>query len=183
VRLLTVTNLDHLNKGTDTLVEATADCVAHRCDVTLTIVGGGKLRASLAATAERLGIANRVLFTGEVAGPQAVREHLHSADLFVLPSRHEGLPRAMIEAMAAGLPCIGSTAGGIPELLPPEDLTPPNARSALANKIHQVVTSSARLTFPNLRNLAVAQTYRTSVLQDRRTEFYRHVAAATGDSI
>ena len=183
VRLVTVTNLDHLNKGTDTLVEAVADCVAQRCDLTLTIVGGGKFRDPLASSAERLGIANRVLFTGELAGPAAVREHLHSADLFVLPSRHEGLPRAMIEAMAAGLPCIGSTAGGIPELLPPDDLAPPNARAALANKIRQVVTSPARLAFPNVRNVEVAQSYRTSVLQARRVEFYRYVAAATKDRL
>jgi glycosyltransferase involved in cell wall biosynthesis len=181
VRLVTVTNLDHLNKGTDTLVEALADCVAQHCDLTLTIVGDGKFRRFLASAAERLGVGNRVLFTGEVAGPAAVREYLHGADLFVLPSRHEGLPRAMIEAMAAGLPCIGSTTGGIPELLPPEDLTPPNARAALADKIRQVVTSPVRLAFPNVRNVEVAQHYRTSILQARRIEFYRHVAAVSKD--
>ena len=181
VRLVTVTNLDHLNKGTDTLVEAVADCVAQECEVTLTIVGGGRMRDPLARTAERLGIARRVRFAGEVAGPGAVRAHLENSDLFVLPSRHEGLPRAMIEAMAAGLPCIGSAAGGIPELLPPEDLTPPNAHRALAEKIRQMVESPARMEFPNLRNMRVAQSYRTSLLQDRRIEFYRHVAAATKD--
>ena len=183
LRLVTVTNLNHLNKGTDTLVEAMADCVAQHCDLTLTVVGDGKFRQPLATTAERLGIGGRVHFTGEVAGPGAVREHLQTADLFVLPSRHEGLPRAMIEAMAVGLPCIGSTAGGIPELLPAEDLAPPNSRTALANKIREVVTSSTRLLFPNFRNLRTAESYRAGMLQSRRTEFYRYVAAASKDSM
>ena len=63
---------------------------------------------------------DRVRFRGQLTTPVDVRAELDRADLFVLPSRQEGLPRAMIEAMARALPCIGSSVGGIPELLQPK---------------------------------------------------------------
>ena len=62
-----------------------------------------------------------------------VTEQLDAADVFVLPSRQEGLPRAMIEAMARSLPCVGSDVGGISELIP-DWVVPPNDPQALALK-------------------------------------------------
>ncbi len=82
--------------------------------------------------------------------------------------------------MARGLPCIATTVGGIPELLAPEDLVPPNDASALAAKIREVVDSMARREQMSQRNLTAAQQYVESVLQPRREEFYRHIWAVTG---
>ena len=104
---------------------------------------------------------------------------LDLADLFVLPSYQEGLPRAMVEAMARSLPCIGSTVGGIPELLQPEDMVPPGDAVALANKIREVVTDRDRMARMSARNLEKAKDYRNEVLQERRNEFYRYVREQT----
>src|SRR6185369_6068290 len=110
-----------------------------------------------------------------------VRAQLDAADLFVLPSRSEGLPRAMIEAMARALPCIGSTAGGIPELLPPEDLVPASNVAALASKIQEVLSSPARLSAMSSRNLAAALEYRDEVLDARRRAFFEHIRDVTAE--
>jgi glycosyltransferase involved in cell wall biosynthesis len=110
---------------------------------------------------------------------QAVRDELDAADLFVLPSRTEGLPRAMIEAMARGLPSLGSTVGGIPELLPPEDMVPPGDVTALARKIREVIVTPNRMQAMSERNLAKAQEYHADILQKRRHEFYSRIRRVT----
>ena len=74
-----------------------------------------------------------------------------SATVFVMPSRTEGLPRAMIEAMTRALPCVGTRVGGIPELLADEDLVDPEDAQGLANKIREVVTNPTRLSEMSVR--------------------------------
>jgi glycosyltransferase involved in cell wall biosynthesis len=108
-----------------------------------------------------------------------VRRELDQADLFVLPSYQEGLPRAMIEGMARALPCIGSTAGGIPELLPPEDMVPAGDAAALARKIREVVTAPQRLARMSVRNLAKDRIYNDEALRPRRISFYQHLRGET----
>ncbi len=110
---------------------------------------------------------------------EAVREEMDRADVFVMPSRQEGLPRATIEAMARALPCIGSTVGGIPELLATEDLVPPGDALALATKIREVVSDPERMARMSARNLAKAGEYRDEALRERRVAFYRHVRKMT----
>jgi glycosyltransferase involved in cell wall biosynthesis len=78
------------------------------------IVGDGPDRAQLEAEIARLGLAEQVLLAGE---RRDVPELLARADLFVLSSRSEGLPVSVLEAMAAGLPVIASSVGGLPELV------------------------------------------------------------------
>lgn len=85
----------------------------------------------------------------------------------------------MIEAMALGLPCIGSTAGGIPELLPPEDMVPPNDAQALAMKIREVVSDPERMTRMSARNLEKAKGYHEDILRERRNKFYQYVKERT----
>jgi glycosyltransferase involved in cell wall biosynthesis len=85
----------------------------------------------------------------------------------------------MIEAMARGLPCIGSTVGGIPELLTPEEMVQPNDAQALADKIQQVVTNPTRMSEMSARNLKKASEYHESLLRKRRNEFYQYVKDKT----
>jgi glycosyltransferase involved in cell wall biosynthesis len=108
-----------------------------------------------------------------------VREELDRSSLFVLPSRTEGLPRAMLEAMARGLACVGSTVGGIPELLAAEDLVPAGDSAALARRIVEVSRDPRRMERMAARNRQKALEYREEVLGPRRTAFYRHIADTT----
>jgi glycosyltransferase involved in cell wall biosynthesis len=179
VRLITVGSLEQMYKGTDVLIHAVAACLRAGIDLDLTIVGGGRYQAVFEATAERLGIAEVVVFTGALPGPDAVKARLNQADLFVLPSLTEGLPRALIEAMAWALPCVASAVGGIPELLMPEDLVAPGDAAVLAAKIIEVAGDPARLERMSLRNAVKAREFAGDVLRERRVAFYRHLRRQT----
>jgi glycosyltransferase involved in cell wall biosynthesis len=177
--LVTVGSLEQLYKGTDVLIDAVAQCVRDGLQLKLVIVGDGKFRAHLQARANGLGLNDRVHFVGQVSAGQAVRHYLDQADLFILPSRTEGLPRAMIEAMARALPCIGSTVGGIPELLPQENLFPPGDAHLLAEKVREVLSSPERLAVMSEHSLLQAQRYHQTQLHQRRLTFYQHVKDVT----
>lgn len=179
MRLITIATLEQLYKAPDVLINAVGQCVREGLDLDLTIVGDGKHRAELEHLAAELGLGARVRFAGQLTAGAPVRAALDQADLFVLPSHQEGLPRATIEAMARGLPCIGSTVGGFSELLPDEDLVRPGDVGVLAAKIREVVEDRERMERMATRNLANAREYADIELDKRRGEFYRHVRAAT----
>ena len=177
--VVTVASLARLYKGPDVLIDAVAKCVRDGMDLQLVLIGDGKYRSKLEVRAARIGLGGRVRSLGELPAGEAVRAHLDQADLFLLPSRTEGLPRAMVEAMARGLPCIGTTVGGIPELLPAEDLVPSNDVPALAAKINEVMSDPRRMAAMAQRNFTKAQEFRDELLRERRTDFYRFVRQTT----
>jgi glycosyltransferase involved in cell wall biosynthesis len=150
-------------------------------DVRLVLCGEGKLRSALEARAAAAGLGARATFLGQVPYGARVWEQLDRADLFVLPSRAEGLPRAIIEAMARGLPCIGSTVAGIPELLAVDDMVAPDDVPGLAAKIREVLADRARMERMSRRNLERAQDYREDALVARRRAFYRNVRETTSE--
>ena len=178
-RLISVGSLDHLYKAPDVLLDAVGECVRQGWDLKLTLVGGGCQQAELESRASHLGLANRVCFLGQLPSGDAVRSELDRADLFVLPSRQEGLPRAMIEAMARGLPCMGSRVGGIPELLDRTDLVGANDVGGLAGKISEVLSNPERLRSMSVRNWRRARDYREEALRPKRDRFYRYLRTRT----
>jgi glycosyltransferase involved in cell wall biosynthesis len=170
--LITVAYLEDFRKGTDVLIDAVEQCVVNDFDIYLVIVGDGGQRLTLEERVARLGLQDRVQFLGQLP-TEVVRAKLDEADLFVLPSRGEGLPRALIEAMARGLPAIGSTVGGFPEVLPYEDLVPAGNVQTLAQKIREVLSNPERMNIMAARNLKKANEYREEILCERRIMFYR----------
>ena len=177
--LICIGTLGQLYKAQDVLIDAVAICIKEGLDLKLILVGDGKHRRQLESQAKNLGLEERVCFRGWLAAGDAVRQELDQADLFVLPSHQEGLPRAMIEAMARGLPCIGSRVGGIPELLFSEDMVSAGDVAALADKISEVVTDSERMASMSARNLKKAKGYREYILRQRRNAFYRYLREKT----
>ena len=152
IKLCLIGSLAQRYKGADVAIDAVADCVARGVNLELTIIGDGKCRPKLERQAAKLGLSRRVIFRGNIPAGEPVVAALDESDLFVMASRTEGLPRALIEAMARGLPCIGTGVGGIPELLQPEDLVPPNDAAALGRKLREVIADRRRMQEMSARN-------------------------------
>jgi glycosyltransferase involved in cell wall biosynthesis len=175
ISLIAIGAMEQPYKGLDVLIHALAVIRSRGLDFRLMLVGDGRLRPELVSLAARLGIDSAVSFTGSLPSGRTIIEALDASDLFVMPSRTEGLPRAIVEAMARALPCIGSHVGGIPELLEPEDLVEPGDPAALAAKIIEVAGSPERMERMSQRNLMRAQDFQEHLLSARRREFFSRV--------
>jgi glycosyltransferase involved in cell wall biosynthesis len=178
-RIVFVGSLEQMYKAPDVLIDAVAAACARGGDLRLTLLGDGRHREELEARAGARGLAGRVQFLGYLPTGDAVRKELDAADLFVLPSHTEGLPRALIEAMARGLPCIGSSVGGIPELLSSSERVTPGDVDALASRILEVLGDGERCCRLSRENLQRARDYHLDALRPRRLAFYRAVREAT----
>lgn len=101
-------------KDYGTLLEALAILAKRDLRFETALVGDGPEREALEAQAAKLGLTDRVQFLGERPD---IEKLLKTFDLFVLSSREEGIPNALLEAMAAGLPSVATAVGGTPEVL------------------------------------------------------------------
>ena len=101
-------------KGIPELVNAFRTVLKANRDTWLVVVGDGPLRSRLRSWARELD--GHLVVAGPIAHAQ-VPEYLNAADVFALPSHQEGVPVAMLEAMACGLPVVATAVGGIPEVI------------------------------------------------------------------
>jgi glycosyltransferase involved in cell wall biosynthesis len=137
-----------------TLLHAMARVVWRHRAVHLVLVGSGPLERELRDTTHSTGLAERVVF----AGSRDDVEDLYPAfDVFALSSRNEGLPISLLEAMAAGVPCVATSVGGVPEVVSNEGLLVPAGDSnALAEAL------STLLGAPDVRAAAGARAAETA---------------------
>jgi colanic acid/amylovoran biosynthesis glycosyltransferase len=151
LRLVTVGRLVE-KKGIEHAVRAVRILVDRGVDVEYRVLGDGPLRERLAALTEELGVADRVILHGR-HGQEKVRGGLEESDVLVAASvtaadgDEEGIPNVLKEAMALGLPVVGSRHAGIPELI--EDgvsglLVPERDEGALADALQRLVREPGR---------------------------------------
>ena len=164
-------------KGIDVLLQAW--CLVHQQapQAQLIIVGDGGLRFQLEGLAKALGIANRVEFTGLLGDIPA---QLHRGGLAVLPSRWEGMPNALLEAMACGLPCVATRVSGS------EDIIQHGVNGLLVGPEDYQGMALALLTLLQDRPLAqrygqaaretVERHYSFEQVMDRYVELYQRIA-------
>lgn len=130
------------HKGHRVLIDATKDLVQKFKKLRLLIVGDGPLRNELESYVSDLKLSEHIFFIGQ---KQNVFPYLKIADVFVLPSiKREGFGIALIEAMAMGIPVIGSKLGGIPEIIDNQGngiLFPPGDFVALAGSIKKMIVN------------------------------------------
>jgi glycosyltransferase involved in cell wall biosynthesis len=142
-RVLAVAGIRHV-KGIDVLVEAAARVVAAVPDVRFVVAGDGPDRSKAEAQARALGVDRAFEFLGHRDDVPAL---MAEADVFVLPSRSEAFPNALLEAMAAGLPVVASRVGGVVELVEHGHtglIVAPDDPDALAGSLIQLLRESAR---------------------------------------
>jgi len=175
IQVISVGFLDLLYKGQDLLVRAVAGLQRQGLDIELTFAGGGEYASFLLSLADSSGLQGKVRVTGPLGGAQQVRELLSKSDLFALPSRAEGIPRALLEAMAAGLPALVSQAGAMPDLVDSRWVVPAGDEAALTRKLSELCHASAEWFEIGSRNLSVAQAFEASRLNLKRREFYEAI--------
>jgi len=131
-------------KGHDVLVAALSRItdLPWGCTIAGSLARAPDTVAQLRLQIDAAGLADRIALAGEVEDATALYA---SADLFVLASRHEGFGMAFAEALARGLPVIGTSAGAVPSVVPPEAgaLVPPDDPAALAAAIARLLTDPA----------------------------------------
>ena len=103
-------------KGHRILLEAIDKLIRREIPLRVTLIGDGPERASLESFIGRYQLQEHVTFAGALSHDQTLR-HVRSADIFVLASFAEGIPVALMEAMAYSVPCISTSIAGIPELI------------------------------------------------------------------
>ena len=142
------------------------------------IVGGGALQESLRARAAELGVQDRVEWVGPVAD---TAPHYATFAVFVLSSRTEQMPIAMLEAMACGLPVVATDVGDVRAILPPEAqgcIVPRQDPAALAAALQRVLADPALQAHLGAANRAAAERhYESRRCLDRFAAVYREALA------
>ena len=125
-------------KRFDLYIEVCAQLMPRLPEARFMLVGGGKQEESLRALASRLGLEDKLLFTGLTREMGSVYA---ATDLLMLTSDTEGTPHVLLEAMGSGIPVVATSVGGIPEFITSGEhglLVPPGDRDALAESVLSV---------------------------------------------
>lgn len=179
-RLFMAGTMEQRYKGFDTMIKAMEHMASSGYCVNLVLAGDGAFKSELEQLAHTLGVSKSIVFLGKISREQVLHE-MDSADMFVIPSRTEGLPRVLIEAMARGLPSVGTKVGGIPELLASDYLVEREDYVSLANLICNLIDDYAQRKAMSDDNIRTAHSYESSVLRERRLAFYECLAARAGE--
>ena len=169
LRLVTVADVAVPYKGQGDVIAVLPALADAGLSVEYHLIGGGD-PARLKTLACRHRVEDRVIFHG-ARRHEEVFQLLDDMDIYVQPSRQEGLPRAVIEAMSRALPVVGARTGGIPELLAPHRVVRPGAGEGLAEALKALVPTTAQEADAR-RNFARAMDFHEEVLSARRKEFY-----------
>jgi glycosyltransferase involved in cell wall biosynthesis len=172
-RIVLVGNMQGSMKGHDVLIHALSIVRKRGVLATLTIIGFGSNQKELELLCLKLGVSESIHFLGKMESGQPIFDVLRNADLFVLPSRQEGLPRAMIESMSQALPAIGTRVGGTPELLDSIAIVESDQPVLLADKIIEFISSPELMVAQSKRNLENSFKYSGDTIRKRRNSFLK----------
>ena len=167
-------SLESKYKGIQTALAAFSQIRDKMPDFELQVLGGGN-PDYWTQMASRLGLEENVRFIGLLPSGHAVYNWLDGVDVYLQPSLNEGLPRALIEALSRGCPAIGSSAGGIPELLERDVLHKPGDFKHLATLILQSVDKEWKEKHC-CKNFETSKHYLKEVLDERRNYFWKSFA-------
>lgn len=173
----TAAGLDVLYKGQQYVIRALGELKKRGItNFEYQLIGGGA-GDYLKQVAEECNVVDQVCILGQMPH-EKVFDWMDTIDIYAQPSRQEGLPRSMIEAMSRGLPCIGARTAGIPELIRDEYIFS-NSRSEIdeiAEILLRLQNNKELLRHIATENFHEAKKYQRNILVERRTNFFKDYA-------
>ena len=172
IKVATIGSLDVSYKGQRYIIRALKTLLQDGWNYHYYLIGGGEGKALL-KLAKELGVEDHIHYLG-VLKHSDINECLMSMDIYAQPSRQEGLPRAVVEAMNVGLPCIGSNVGGIPELLPQELIFDEGNVAGIVKLLEVTPCSWCKYVDYSFNKV---KEYDSKILDNRRNDFFKMIVS------
>lgn len=169
----TAAGLDVLYKGQQYIIQAIAELKKKGItNIEYELIGGGS-GSYLKKMARELNVENQVKILGQMPH-DAVFSWMDGLDIYAQPSRQEGLPRSVIEAMSRAVPCIGARTAGIPELLNKECIFSNSSKEIqeICLILNNMIISSNKMRKYAEENFVESKKYERKTLVNRRTHFF-----------
>ena len=166
----TAAAIDVRYKGQEHVIKAIKQIESLGYQVEYRLAGGNRSNSTfLADLAESEGVKDRVVFLGSLSSKK-MSEYYDSIDIYIQPSKQEGLPRSVIEAMSRGCPVLGTKVAGIPELIQVENLFKKGSETAIVKAFEHMMEED--LNQISTENFNKAKEYTNDILTARRQRFY-----------
>lgn len=159
-------------KGHYALLKMAKSLINKGVNIEVNCIGDGLKVAEYRDYVEKNKMSDKVHFLGRITNKDDLLSVLRKSNLMVLPTKMEGLPRTIIEAMAVGLPCISTPIAGIPELLDEKYLFDPEDFLGFSSEVQRLMKDPKELLEMSLDNINKAKSFTNEVLSKRRTAFY-----------
>ena len=160
-------------KGHEEMIKMLKKVTDSELDVKINFIGSGTDSeiAKLIKLAKESGVEDKIKFLGYLSKTE-IHRCLLDSDLYVMPTKAEGLPRVVIEAMSVGLPCISSRISGLPELLDNHFLTEYHDVDTLSKLVIELLTTPELYEKTSRENFEKSKKYENTALELRRDAFY-----------
>ncbi len=167
LRIGTAAAIDVPYKGQQYVIKALSELRKKGISYEYHLIGRGS-SSRLEEVAKNEGVSDMIFFHGTIPHEQ-VLDFIDTLDIYVQPSKTEGLPRALVEAMSRGCLCLGSNAGGIPELIEPDYVFKKGCVNEIVNILKNITPESLRV--QAVRNFEEAKKYDSDYLKKIRSQF------------
>ena len=161
-------------KRHEDLIKVCGKLIQDGYDLELHLVGDGMTTEKSMNLSSELNLTDHIYFHGHISEKEKIYSLLDDCDLFVIPSASEGVPRAVLEAMARGLPVLGSEVGGIPEIVRDMDLFQVGDIEGIYNQINGLFSNPNQLSEMSRFSIKTVRDYSSEVLSEKRRILYRH---------
>lgn len=172
VHLVNVAGINSFAKGHKIMLDVVRMLLNEGIDVKFTFVGGGSKLDFFKSYAKNINVGSNVEFVGNVNDYLKIIDILSNNDIFIFPTKTEGLPRAVLEAMASGLPCISSRVGGVPELLDENFLVDFDDTYGFYSKIILLIKNKDIAIKQSENNFNKARLYSYGLINKKRIDLY-----------
>ena len=172
--ILTVARLIK-RKGIDDLIRAVPAIVKGHQNIKVKIIGEGNMGAELKALAEKLKVSEYIEFLGYVPHNE-ISNYYSTSDVFVLPSRNEGMSNTVLEAMASGLPVITTDTGGTRELIDGNGIIVPSEDSdVISEAVLRLINDHKLRVSRGMKSRKIAENMSWKKVADAYYNFYKGI--------